>query len=106
MVVGNIGLWSWIKRSLSHQPRSSPPNKTPQIEHPSPRIICPPKRIEQLEITYVCNGTIGKLAVPLVLDLCDLATLVEDVYDRRDGLLHANALDLVASLHVEADGVA
>ena len=57
-------------------------------------------------VTYVCDGTLGELAVPLVLDLCDLAALVEDVDDRRDGLLHANALDLVAGLHVQADGVA
>ena len=57
-------------------------------------------------VTYVCDGALRELAVPLVLDLCDLAALVEDVDDRRDGLLHTNALDLVASLHGEADGVA
>jgi hypothetical protein len=62
----------------------------------------PPERV----ITYICDGTIGKLAVPLVLDLCDLATVVEDVDDRRDGLLHTNALDLVAGLHGQADGIA
>jgi len=89
-----------------HQPRSSPPNKTPQVEYPSPRIIRPPQRVQKLDMTYVCDGTLGELAVPLVLDLCDLAALVEDVHDRRDGLFHANALDLVAGLHVQADGVA
>jgi hypothetical protein len=68
--------------SASHQPRSSPPNETPQIKHPSPRIIRPPKRVQQPDITYICDGTLGELAVPLVLDLCDLAALVEDVDDR------------------------
>lgn len=94
-----------LSRTEPHQPRSSPPNKTPQIKHPGPSIIRPPERVQQLGMTYVCDGTLGELAVPLVLDLCDLAALVEDVDDRRDGLLHADALDLVASLHVDADGV-
>lgn len=30
----------------SHQPRSSPPNETPKIEHPRPRVIHPPERIK------------------------------------------------------------
>lgn len=70
------------KRSASHPPRPCPPDKAPQVEDPSPCTIRPPEWIQQLDKTYICDGTVGKLAVPLVLDLGDLASLVEDVHHR------------------------
>lgn len=56
--------------------------------------------------TYVADGAIGKLSVPLILDLLDLAVLVkEDVDDRANGLLLADTGNNVSGLEVHRDGV-
>lgn len=57
-------------------------------------------------VAYICDAGVGEVAVPLVLDAGDLATLVEDVDLAVDGDLFTDALDLVESGHVHFDGVA
>lgn len=67
----------------------------------------PPERADDLAQTYIHEAALGQLAVPLVLDLLDLALLVEvDVDDTSNGLLFADALDGVLRLEVHGDGVA
>ena len=66
----------------------------------------PPPGARQLIETHILEGAIRQLAIPLVLDLCDLARLVEDVDLAVDGLLFADALDDVAGPQVHGDRVA
>lgn len=58
-------------------------------------------------ITYIADGPLGQLPVPLVLDAVDL-TVGGDVYghDRVHDLLLLDALDDVLVGHLELDGVA
>ena len=62
----------------------------------------PPPRIDKLINTHICDGAIRELAIPLVLNLCDLARhlVIEDVDLAVDGLLFANALHDVAGAQV------
>ena len=68
----------------------------------------PPPGIRKLVDTHILEGAIGQFAIPLVLQLCDLARrlVVEDVDLAVDGLLLADALDDVAGAQVHGDGVA
>ena len=58
----------------------------------------PPPRAYEVVDTHILEGAVRELAVPLVLDLCDLARrfVVEDVDLAVDGLLFPDALDDVA----------
>lgn len=68
----------------------------------------PPPGVCKLIDTYIHEGAIRKLAIPLVLDLCDLACIlvVKDVDLAVDGLLFADPLYDVAGTQVHSDGVA
>ena len=67
----------------------------------------PPPGIHNLINTHILYGAIRQLAVPFVLDLCDLARrlVVEDVDLAVDGLLFANTLHDIAGTHVHRDWV-
>ena len=67
----------------------------------------PPPGIDKLINTHILKGAIGELAIPLILNLCDLARrlVVEDVDLAVDGLLFANAFYDVASTQVHSDWV-
>lgn len=68
----------------------------------------PPPRTEQLLNTYVLESAIWQLAIPFVLNLCDLSgvLIVEDVDSAGDGLLLVDALGNVPSLQIHANGIA
>lgn len=68
----------------------------------------PPRRQQLSNRTYIREGTIWQLPIPLVLDLGDLASgfVVEDVDLAADGLLFVDALHDVAGLQVHTDWVA
>lgn len=56
---------------------------------------------------HVGSGRVQQVAVPLVLDPLDLARAIGvDVHDGRGGLFLFGALDDVARLQVQRDGVA
>lgn len=67
----------------------------------------PPPRAYEVVDTHILEGAVRELAVPFVLDLCDLARrlVVEDVDFAVDGLLFPDALDDVARTQVHGDGV-
>lgn len=58
--------------------------------------------------THILERAIWKLAVPLVFDLCDLASrfVVEDVDLTVNNLLFVYSLDDVASAHIHGNRVA
>ena len=60
----------------------------------------PPPGAYKLTYTYVRERTIRQLAIPFVLDLCDLASVlvVENVDFARYGRLLAEALQNITSL--------
>ena len=60
----------------------------------------PPPGAYKLTYTYVRERTIRQLAIPFVLDLCDLASVfvIEDVDSTGDGRLLAKTLQDIASL--------
>ncbi len=68
----------------------------------------PPPRVHELVDTHILEGAIRELAIPFVLDLCDLARrlVIEDVDLAVDGLLFPDALYDVAGTQVHGDGVA
>ena len=67
----------------------------------------PPPGIDELIDTHILNGAVRELAVPLILNLCDLARrlVVEDVDLAVDGLLFANAFYDVAGTQVHRNWV-
>lgn len=67
----------------------------------------PPPRTKELANTYIREAAIWEIAIPLVLNLRDLAgrLVVEDLDLAVDDLLLADHLDDVASLQIHADGV-
>lgn len=68
----------------------------------------PPPGVCKLINTHILEGAVRQLAVPLVLNLCDLACrlVVEDVDFAIDGLLFTNAFDDVTRTQVHGDWVA
>lgn len=68
----------------------------------------PPPGTEQLLDTYIFEGAIWELAIPLVLNLGDLSgvLVVEDVDSAGDGLLLGDTLGNIASLQVHANRIA
>ena len=68
----------------------------------------PPPGVCELIDTHILEGAVRELAVPLVLDLCNLARclVVEDVDLAVDGLLFPDALYDVAGTQVHGDWVA
>ena len=89
-------------------PHPSIPSERPTPEQPPLVIMQPPPRVRKLIDTHILEGAIRELAVPLVLDLCDLTRrlVVEDIDLAVDGLLLADALDDVAGTQVHGDWVA
>ena len=84
------------------------PNEHCRRVNPPKPVVGPPHGIDDIRPvpTYVADGRVGKLAVPLVLDQSDLAILDMDVDLAVDQLLLTDALDLVEVAEVEGDGVA
>ena len=68
----------------------------------------PPPGVDKLIDTHILEGAIRELAIPFVLNLCDLpcSLVVEDVDPAGYGLLFANALYDVAGTQVHSDGIA
>ena len=88
-------------------PHPRVPRKRPAPEQPALVIMQPPPRAYEVVDTHILEGAVRELAVPFVLDLCDLARrlVVEDVDFAVDGLLFPDALDDVARTQVHGDGV-
>ena len=84
------------------------PRERPAPEQPPLVIMNPPPRANNMVDTHILEGAVRELAVPLVLDLCDLARrlVVEDVDLAVDGLLFADTLDDVTRAQVHGDRVA
>ena len=68
----------------------------------------PPPGTNELWNTHIREAAIGKLPIPLVLYLCDLAAvfIVEDVDSTCNGLLLPNSFDDIAGLKIHADWIA
>ena len=68
----------------------------------------PPPRVCKLIDTYILERAIREFAIPLILNLCDLARrfVVEDVDLAVDSLLFADALYDVAGTQVHTNWVA
>lgn len=95
-------------RQRTHLPRQRVPRETPSPPRPTLGIMHPPPRIEQLIETYIFEGAVGQIAIPLVLDLGDLpSVLVIGNSDlARDCLLLVDALHDIAGFQIHLDGVA
>ena len=67
----------------------------------------PPPGIDKLIDTHILKGAIRELAVPLILNLCDLARrlVVENIDLAVDGLLFANAFYYVPGTQVQSDWI-
>ena len=67
----------------------------------------PPPGIDKLIDTHILKRAIRELAIPLILNLCDLARrlVIEYVDLAVDGLLFANAFYDVAGTQVHSDWV-
>ena len=67
----------------------------------------PPPGINELIDTHISKGAIRELAIPLILNLCDLARrlVVENVNLAVDGLLFANAFYNIAGTQVHCNWV-
>jgi len=83
-------------------------HKDQQRVGPAEPVIAPEPRVDGVGpgFAYICDARVRQLAVPLVFDARDQATLVEDVDFAADGRLLADALDLVHGRHVHLDWVA
>ena len=68
----------------------------------------PPPGICKLIDTHILEGAIRELAIPFILNLCDLSRrlVIEDVDPAIDGLLLADTLHDVASTQVHTDWIA
>ena len=68
----------------------------------------PPPGIDELIETHILQGAIRELAIPLILNLCDLPRrlVVENVDLAVDRLLFLNTLHDVAGPQVQSDWVA
>ena len=99
---------SQVAGKNTHLPPPRVPGEAPRPPRPALVIVHPPPETEQLAETYIRERAVGQIAVPLVLHLGDFARrlVVEDVDLAGDGLLFADALDDVAGLEIQADGVA
>lgn len=88
-------------------PHPGIPSEGPTPEQPSFVIMHPPPGIDKLIDTHILDRAIRELAVPLVLNLCDLARhlVVEDVDLAVDGLFFANALHDVAGAQVHRNWI-
>jgi hypothetical protein len=93
---------------VPHHPPPAIMHKNQQRVTPAEPVVGPKPRVDGVcpGFAYICDAGVGQLAVPLVLDACDLAALVEDVDLAGDGRLLADALDLVHGRHVHLDRVA
>lgn len=87
-----------ITGGSTNLPHPSIPSEGPTPEQPPFVIMQPPPGVCKLIDTYIHEGAIRELAIPLVLDLCDLACIlvVKDVDLAVNGLLFADALYDVA----------
>lgn len=93
----------------SHPEESNSLEEHIEHEEPAEAVARPEERVQHIEavvFAYICDAGVGEIAVPLVLDLGDLAAFVEDVDFAGDGGLFADALDFVEGGHVQLDGVA
>ena len=88
-------------------PHPGIPRQGPAPEQPSFVIMQPPPGIDKLIDTHVLKGAIRELAIPLILDLCDLARrlVIENVDLAVNGLFFANAFYDVAGTQVHSNWV-
>ena len=88
-------------------PHPGIPCKGPTPEQPSFVIMQPPPGIDKLINTHILKGAIRELAIPLVFNLCDLASrfVIEDVDLAVNGLFLANAFYNVACTQVHPNWV-
>lgn len=97
-----------ITGGSTNLPHPRIPRERPAPEQPPLVIMQPPPRAYEVIDTHILEGAVRELAVPLVLDLCDLSRrlVVEDVDLAVDGLLFSNTLHDVARTQVYGDWVA
>ena len=96
-----------ITGGSTNLPQPGIPCQGPTPEQPPFVIMQPPPGIDKLIDTHILKGAVRELAIPLILNLCDLARrlVVEDVDLAVDGLLFANAFYDVAGTQVHSDWV-
>ena len=77
-----------ITGGSTNLPHPGIPRQGPTPEQPPFVIMQPPPGIDKLIDTHILKGAIRELAIPLVLNLCDLSRrlVVEDVDLAVDGL--------------------
>ena len=93
--------------ALTHLPPPRIPGKTPHPPRPTLSIMQPPPRTKELPQTYILEGAVWKLSVPLVLQLCDLPgrLIVVDQDFASNSLLLTNAFHNVTGLQVHSNWI-
>ena len=97
----------FITGGSTNLPHPGIPRQGPTPEQPPFVIMQPPPGIDELIDTHILKGAIRELAIPLILNLCDLARrlVVENVDLAVDGLLFANAFYDIAGTQVHSNWV-